>query len=216
MTSNMFVVGLGHPRCGTGFFSGLLSGSGLDVGHEKLGTNGIVSWILAGGRRCVPWGYSLPLKRSHHRKILVARSPLSAIRSVMLENEVRRSFAWRTSVIFEKTGVDILCPTMIPQSHVSLSIVSLIYWYELCMQYDIDFTFRIDVESDLSLLSSQLDLQLCPTESINRNQRPKNPHVFEIEMFEELPRRVTSGFIELCQVLGYPEDAEKVSRHIRK
>jgi hypothetical protein len=216
MTNNSFVVGLGHPRCGTAYFSNLLSGSGLDVGHEKLRTNGIVSWMLVGGRGCVPWGDSLPLMQSHQKKILVARSPLSAIRSVMYENGVRRSFAWRASVIFEKTGIDILCPTIIPQSHLSLSVSSLTYWYELCLQEDIGFKFRVDVESDLSLLSSYLNLQLCSSESLNRNHRPGNPHVFEIEMFQELPRRITTRFLELCHVLGYPDDAEKVSSHIRK
>jgi hypothetical protein len=216
MSNDAFVIGIGHPRCGTGFFSGLLTGSGLDVGHEKLRKNGIVSWMLVGGRRCVPWGDSLPLLRSHHRKVLVARSPLNALRSVMLENGVRRSFAWRASVIYEKTGIDILCPSIVPQSHLGLSVASMTHWYEMCLKEEIGLKFRVDVESDLDLLSSYLDIRLCPTDTVSRNQRPNNPHVFEIEMFEELPRRITTRFMELCQVLGYPEDSEKVSRYARK
>lgn len=37
----------GHPRCGTGYAAGLCRQLGVDVGHEKLGTAGISSWMFA-------------------------------------------------------------------------------------------------------------------------------------------------------------------------
>lgn len=40
------ILGLGHPRTGTAYTSKVLSDWGLDVGHEELGKQGIVSWLL--------------------------------------------------------------------------------------------------------------------------------------------------------------------------
>lgn len=41
------ILGVGHPRTGTGFTSAILRKWGLDVGHEWIGKDGIVSWFLS-------------------------------------------------------------------------------------------------------------------------------------------------------------------------
>jgi len=41
------ILGVGHPRTGTGYTAKLLQSWGLDVGHEKMGEHGTVDWSLA-------------------------------------------------------------------------------------------------------------------------------------------------------------------------
>lgn len=38
---------MGHPRSGTGFMAELFQQFGYDVGHEKMGKDGISSWMFA-------------------------------------------------------------------------------------------------------------------------------------------------------------------------
>lgn len=45
-----------HPRSGTGFAANTLQTAGLDVGHERLGKDGISSWMWAANDRNVPFG----------------------------------------------------------------------------------------------------------------------------------------------------------------
>ena len=49
------ILGLGHPRTGTGFTSSILNSWGLEVGHEKLERDGVVAWQLAVENG--PWPY---------------------------------------------------------------------------------------------------------------------------------------------------------------
>jgi hypothetical protein len=41
------ILGIGHPRTGTGYTSKLLQSWGLDVRHEKMGDHGTVDWSLS-------------------------------------------------------------------------------------------------------------------------------------------------------------------------
>ena len=45
MEKRKFLV-LGHPRSGTGFMVNLLSKFGYGIGHEKMGKDGISSWMF--------------------------------------------------------------------------------------------------------------------------------------------------------------------------
>lgn len=82
------LVGLGHPRCGTHFTASLLTSAGLQVGHERIRRDGMVSWMTVAERDAVPWGESYgdlgPRLRSS--LFLVARSPVTAMRSILGED----------------------------------------------------------------------------------------------------------------------------------
>ena len=45
------ILGVGHPRTGTGYTAKLLQSWGLDVGHEVMGEHGTVDWSLAAGEK---------------------------------------------------------------------------------------------------------------------------------------------------------------------
>lgn len=44
--TNYKILGVGHPRTGTGYSSKLINSFGLDVGHEELRKDGLVAWPL--------------------------------------------------------------------------------------------------------------------------------------------------------------------------
>jgi hypothetical protein len=43
---NFEILGLGHPRTGTGYTSAILQSWGLGIGHEQMGEAGMVAWQL--------------------------------------------------------------------------------------------------------------------------------------------------------------------------
>ena len=213
-----FLIGIGHPRCGTKYFAGLLSSSGIKVGHERVSTNGIVSWMLVSERSNFPWGESLHNFRSYQDITLVARSPLSAMLSVMRENELRRSFGWRSSVIYEKTGVDILCESVVPQTQIGFAVASLTLWFELCMASNPNYRFRVDVPEDLEELSARLGREFPDPSSVNRNSRSEQygNDTFSPEMLSDIPRSWSSRFAEMAFNLGYEQDANTIIKFCEK
>lgn len=100
------IVGLGH-RCGTGFAASLLKEHGLDVRHEDVGADGVISWMQVAKRRAGPWGNTLPGYPDDAKLFLVARSPLAALNSVATENQQIRSIGFRSQLTGERRNVDL-------------------------------------------------------------------------------------------------------------
>lgn len=112
------LVFLGHPRCGSASLAATLRSSGLQVGHEKLGLDGIVSWWHT-GRRMPKTGWPVLTPSTRHssraliagKTFLYLRNPRDAIPSIVLENEAKgrenNSFRFRRHVLNENFGIDI-------------------------------------------------------------------------------------------------------------
>ncbi|NEO35141.1 MAG: hypothetical protein F6J90_01995 [Moorea sp. SIOASIH] len=98
----------GHPRCGSGFMSNLFRQLGFDIGHEKLGQDGVSSWLMAVKDLNAPWGDN---SSSYYVKfnylILYVRNPQDALPSILLENEVERSLNFRRNYILRQLDFDI-------------------------------------------------------------------------------------------------------------
>jgi Glycosyltransferase sugar-binding region containing DXD motif len=112
------LVFLGHPRCGSASLANTLLRSGLQVGHEKLGLDGIVSWWHTG--RLLPktkWPVLTHSTKQTSKAwiagntFLYLRNPKDAIPSIVLENEAKgrenNSFRFRRHVLNENFGIDI-------------------------------------------------------------------------------------------------------------
>jgi len=105
---------LGHPRCGSSSLAAGLSAAGLDIGHEKQGQDGMVSWWYTGFK--VP-GAAWPLFVSRGKIWIVGkafhylRDPRDAIPSIVLENEANdranNSFRYRRRLLKRRFDVDI-------------------------------------------------------------------------------------------------------------
>lgn len=135
------ILGLGHPRTGTGFTAHLLKSWGLDVGHEVLGEDGIVAWQLAVTPG--PWLY-MPADFKQVKPELViynVRDPKTAIASIVhTENTKEESLNFRLRkgrVINSKNPIE-------------LAINSILRWDFLINRHGPDFVYRIeDQEKDL-------------------------------------------------------------------
>ena len=79
----MKVLVTGHPRSGTGYASKCLQDIGLDVGHEKIGKNGISSWLWAANcHDNARWGDNYT-DINPDITILVIRNPKDVIASTL-------------------------------------------------------------------------------------------------------------------------------------
>jgi hypothetical protein len=210
-----FIIGLGHPRCGSKFASQLLSTNGLSVGHERIHQNGIISWMLIAERECNPWGDSLGKLKLYKSKFLVARSPLSSMVSIMGENQDIRSFAWRVQVVWEILNIDLMAPDIIPQNALAWAVASFTLWYEIALTLEPIFIFRVDRIEDDRILTQSLGISIQRSDTIPRNSRPERHDGlhFEPQMLANLPRTWTVRFAKIAQLLGYPEDAAEILKH---
>ena len=57
MINHRKILGLGHPRTGTGYTAKILGLWGLDVGHEVFGADGIVNWSFVHHSGRYPFSY---------------------------------------------------------------------------------------------------------------------------------------------------------------
>ncbi len=203
----MYLVGLGHPRCGTGFTARLLQRSGLRVGHEKKRADGIVSWCLASEETEVPWGQALGVLRRDYDVFCVARSPLASLPSIVPEVQVRRTYRFIRKVINEKYNSDAL-PT-IWQDPFRNSVLSYCYWYDLCLSLRPDIIFRVDELEDDNILSEYTGVKISRTDSINKNHKPhrKKPQLADDD-YKLLPREDLERLCDIADRLGYPDEAK--------
>lgn len=205
------IVGLGHPRCGTGFTSHLISAAGLKVGHERLHEDGIVSWLSVSERTQTPWG------NGHHGPIAetdlvfcAVRSMVSAIPSVIPENRIQKSIGFRRKVILGHFGIDITDGNDVPQNEISVALAGMTLWYELCLTKNPEFIFRIDRSEDDAKIQEHLGVKVDRDAIKKRNSRPalKKGIIFSPEMLDIVSVRWLKRSAKLSKTLGYDSDAE--------
>lgn len=96
------VLVVGHPRSGTKYTAHLLQKCGLDVHHERLGADGMVSWMAATDLNERPPFGDRTTRRdaSWQTCILVVRHPLNVLASaVHTENTNAKSWAFRLQAV---------------------------------------------------------------------------------------------------------------------
>ena len=100
------ILGLGHPRTGTGYTSNLLKTWGLDVGHEKMGADGIIAWQLVSDIEPRIFMEDFDSSRYTYKYLIYnVRDPRGSIPSIALtENEGNA----RLSAAFPKTHIVIV------------------------------------------------------------------------------------------------------------
>jgi len=86
---NYKILGVGHPRTGTGYTSKLLSSFGFSVGHETLQNDGIVAWqVMLSSKdfkNGIPWVYpKIDYDKINFETIIYnTRNPLNSIPSIV-------------------------------------------------------------------------------------------------------------------------------------
>lgn len=202
-----FFVGIGHPRCGTGFTASLLQAGGLRVGHEHVLRHGIVSWMLPGEKYRNPWRDAVGPLKQFRNIFCVARAPLAAMNSIIPENAQWRSLNFRRDILAARLGETLPMRPQDPDG-VLTAVQSYTLWFELCMTFAPDMIFRVDRPEDDALLSEYVQRELTRSDRIDRNSRPdaRASH-FEPQALAALPPDLLARFAAIADTLGYPEDA---------
>jgi hypothetical protein len=126
------LVVLGLPRGGTRFIAQALAEFGLDIGDERMGADGISSWIFAVDDVDLPFGADLYARNSRFvhadLEIAVVRSPREAIFSLQLENTKSiQSYAFRRRWIQRAFDVDLDAF----RSDFERALTAYVYWLRL-------------------------------------------------------------------------------------
>jgi hypothetical protein len=211
------LIGLGHPRCGTGFTASLLQANGVAVKHEDVGPEGIVSWMQVAKRGPAPWGNTLAEYPSGARVFLVARSPLAALDSVATENQQIRSIGLRSQLIWERRRVDMFAWNNQTAGEgvydfFGWAVMSMAWWYDICFDENPEIVFRIEYPEDDRLLT---DLVGRPIDRADKHvwQNAYGPHKksgrlsFAVGELGRVGRPHLRKLIEISERLGYPADA---------
>lgn len=218
------IVGLGHPRCGTGFAASLLQQHGLDVGHERIGADGTVSWMQVAKRVGGPWGETLAEYPPGTRTFLVARSPLAALNSVATENQQTRSIGFRSQLIWARRGVDVFLWSNQTAGegiydYFGWAVMSLAYWFDICLEENPEVVFRIEHPEDDALLGEYAGRDISRRDKDIR-QNSYSSHKkhgkleYSIDELGRIPKIHLAKLVDVTSRLGYPGDAEILSRYL--
>ena len=136
---------IGHPRCGSGYMSKLLGYFGLDVRHERMGKQGISSWMFAVEDERNPFALdplSVSRKNTHFASVVhFVRDPRTAVPSILRENlNSEKSYAFRRKHILEAFGVDL----DEAQSEVERALLSYLYWNKIIERQQVDLRVRVE------------------------------------------------------------------------
>jgi hypothetical protein len=211
------IIGLGHPRCGTGFTASLLQEHGRDVGHEAVGADGIVSWMQVAKRSSPPWGTSLVDYPPDTSVFLVARSPLAALNSVATENQQIRSIGFRAEVIWERCGIDMFAAEnqtgeAAIYDYLGWAVMSMAYWYRMCLEEKPEFVYRVEQPRDDGPLGDLAGVEVVRKgKKVWRNaygaHKVSERLDYSMEELGRIGKPHLAALAEVTDVLGYPDEA---------
>lgn len=169
-----FVV-LGHPRSGSAALSRGLRDLGLDVGHERPGKDGLVSWWHVGflddtndGPVFRKSNKTTPMIRAD-KIFFYIRDPKAAISSIVMENENHNrdnnSFRFRRRIILEKCGFDIGA-----MNEIAAAATSYICWNKLASDAAENARPILVEQPDLSIIRPDLCLAQLPRENTTQKK----------------------------------------------
>lgn len=129
------ILGVGHPRTGTGFTAKALTDWGLEVGHEAMGRDGMVAWQLAVPP---PWLFIQDVKPFDHQVLIYnVRNPKTSIPSIVFtENINPESVNFRLQHGVQRSN-----------NRVEHAILSILRWDFIINRLRPDITYRIEDEA---------------------------------------------------------------------
>lgn len=129
------ILGIGHPRTGTGYTAKLLRLWGLDVGHERMGEDGIVAWQMADSKNKNPIFLEEGLNYETYtwlNVIYCVRDPKEAIASIAYTEG--KTLEYRAA----RAGF------RVSENPLEMAINSLLKWDEMCLRLKPGFIYRIE------------------------------------------------------------------------
>lgn len=115
----------GHPRSGTGYMAALCQACGYDVGHERMGADGISSWLMAPPAHRVCYHAQIGRRGRlalgpYHRAIHVLRNDVPACVASIAYTE-QASLVWRARWV----------PIDLSANPITQAVQSLLGWTRL-------------------------------------------------------------------------------------
>jgi hypothetical protein len=213
---------IGHPRCGSSYLAEVLKQLGLDVEHERLGRDGLVSWIHTVDDLEPPFGAPRINGSAFQNTIAFVRNPLKAIPSIILEDCQGASFDFRRFHIARRFGVDIARL----DNPLSRATASYIHWMRIVDEQEPSCVIRVesalgDLERNAAVLEklgitfdaqARMAVAAVPKD-INTSgikfavAKPK----IEPENYQALPMDLVEGLDGLCEKYGYPKIAARLT-----
>jgi hypothetical protein len=209
---------VGHPRCGSGYMAQLLRSFGLDVGHGRMGSDGISSWMFAVEDEQNPYAAG-PLAVSRRDKcfgqvIHFVRDPRSAIPSIVRENRHSQvSYAFRRKHILATFGIDLATG----RTAIESALMSYIHWNKLIEAQPVDLRVRIEDAEETTftfvkerlLVSANTKPGPPPPKDVNAEKLYKGalPHkpVFAEDDWSKVDNSIKDQLNGMCGRYGYPE-----------
>ena len=210
------ILAVGHPRCGSGYMSALLKSYGIDAGHERMGKDGIVSWMFSVYDLNNPFSLNKYAQSRYYTSfekiIMFTRDPLNAIPSIIRENnESEKSFDFRRKHIRLYNGYDV--------SEISGDLEKAIdtYYFWSLMVIGInklDLIVRVEFDKDILLdflrdndFEVMVDYDSLPDENVNSDKKYAGKRIAKpvvtADDWLNLSYSYKSKLNELCSVLNY-------------
>ena len=213
---NRKLLAIGHPRTGSGYTSALLKAYGLDIGHEKMGEDGIVSWMFTVYDLHNPFFLNKYAKSRYYVSfeniIMFVRDPLTAIPSIMRENSSSKvSYDFRVKHILRETNIDLKQF----DNDLERAIETYYLWSKMAIENN-NPHLMIRVEYDDAVLFDFLNqrgikvsknLEKIPEKNVNKDKPYKGkivdkPFIAEKDWLD-LDIELKSKVNELCSLLNY-------------
>ena len=193
------ILGVAHPRTGTAFTSKLCQLWGLDVGHEKAGKDGLVSWMLSKPHGPYPWNPEYENRPEYNHLIYNVRNPLDSLPSIIWTEDGRP-----TSLNFRKHWLKF------SDSHkIERAIDSLIGFHENIMELNPNVVYKVETEQKklFDYLSQHYDItyvQHNVKENSRQSAERRMPGLQElIKRFGVPSQNHMNRLNNLCVELGY-------------
>jgi hypothetical protein len=198
------ILGIGHPRTGTGYTANFIKKFGIDVGHEVMFKDGIVAWQLAtdfdeGELPFMHRARNIYFKTYNwESKIYNVRNPIDSIVSVSFTE--LKTLDFRSQVAgFEKE-----------KNRVTMAIKSILHWDKMILDKKPDIIYRIeyDTEKLFQFLNERYSVKWNKMAEMAVNDiknKRKHPDISELkDEFDSVPDELRIGINNYCKKYDYP------------
>ena len=202
------ILVVGHPRTGTGYMSALLTSAGLDVGHERIGKDGISCWLFATEDDNYACGAMGDIKGKTRKNfefdyiIHNVKNPFTCMSSIVnVEDAAPRSYQYRRKHVYINDN----------GTRLEKAVQSFLGWHEL-IEKKIKADCVIQVENAPEQLAGFLirsgilksvSYQSMPSEKYNTRRDDKNYKEIEQQEWDLLPVGLKLKLDAFCEKYGY-------------